>query len=229
MPLLNDWKLDNIKVEDILIAQGADPEVIRRRSPRVLEIAEKALELGLQLARPAVLIEKYQVINHSHQKLHLGNGAYLKGALVAEYLASAEEVFVCIGTIGNLLEERVTELMHDKFEEAFALDSFGSVAVDHLSILVCNYLEGEAREKGNMISSAIFPGHEGWPIQEGQSQLFALVNSREVGVELTTSMMMLPRKSTSFVIGCGKNISKNGEPCDLCNLRETCFYRKNRK
>jgi hypothetical protein len=66
---------------------------------------------------------------------------------------------------------------------------------------------------------------DGWPLAVAQKQLFTLVDSSLVGVQLTESAVMLPLKSASMVLGLGANITVQGEPCNFCNLRETCRYR----
>jgi hypothetical protein len=223
MSVINDWKL-HIPLDNVLAAQGGDPNVMRKRSPRVVALAEWALLEGTALIKPAVNYNRYKVDSFSHQRLNLEGGGYLKGELVAEFLAPAEEVIVCVATIGKPLEQKVSELMIDRMDEAYTLDCFGSAAVDFLAVETCKFFEGEAQKSGMDVSSAISPGHTKWVIEEGQPQLFSLLNSEEVGVELTSSMLMLPRKSTSFVIGFGKNMTKRGTPCEMCNLHETCIY-----
>jgi hypothetical protein len=225
MPVLDDWKL-NITVDDVLAAQGGDPEIMRKRSPRVLALAEWALQEGLALVKPAVLYERHKVESFSHQKLNLVGGGFLKGELIAEMLAPAEEVIACVVTIGKDLEKKVSELMPDRMDNAYTLDCFGSAAVDFLTVETCNYFETEIKKSGSDISSAISPGNTKWKIEDGQPQLFNLINSKEIQVELTPSMLMLPRKSTSFVMGVGKNLTKHGRRCDFCNLQDTCIYQR---
>jgi hypothetical protein len=216
-------------VDDILTAQGGNPEVIRRRSPRVLDSAARAREEGLTLARPQFIIDRFRVEKFSHRQLILENGCLLRGGLISEHLSAAEEIIVCLGTIGKFLEGRVAELMEIRLEDAYSLDSFGSLAVEAICTQACAYLENIARSEGTGMSSAISPGYDNWPLTDGQSQIFAMINPAEIDVSLTPSMMMIPRKSASFVVGLGKNISKKGDHCDFCNLKETCQFRKGKK
>jgi hypothetical protein len=51
------------------------------------------------------------------------------------------------------------------------------------------------------------------------------MDAAAVGVTLSPSGMMLPRKSTSLVIGIGPDIVSGGSVCDLCDLRDSCRYR----
>jgi hypothetical protein len=64
------------------------------------------------------------------------------------------------------------------------------------------------------------------PLTE-QWNLFGLVNTQEIGVSLTSSGIMVPRKSVSMVIGIGPQMATwtQVEVCARCSLRKTCPYR----
>jgi hypothetical protein len=66
----------------------------------------------------------------------------------------------------------------------------------------------------------------GWPVEQGQPQIFDLLNAGEIGVQLTESMMMIPRKSLSLVLGVGRELIAGGRTCDYCSMKETCRYRE---
>jgi hypothetical protein len=65
---------------------------------------------------------------------------------------------------------------------------------------------------------------EGWPVDQGQDEIFSLIDSKAVGVTLTPSHLMLPRKSLSMVIGVGEDILTQGTTCDYCSMKDTCRY-----
>jgi len=66
----------------------------------------------------------------------------------------------------------------------------------------------------------------GWPVADGQRQIFALLDAASAGVRLTEGYMMVPKKSTSMVIGFGREVEHAGESCDYCSMAATCRYRQ---
>jgi len=64
----------------------------------------------------------------------------------------------------------------------------------------------------------------GWPVDKGQPQIFTLLDAAEIGVKLTPSYLMLPRKSLSLAIGIGSNVLVEGTTCDYCTMKDTCQY-----
>ena len=80
------------------------------------------------------------------------------------------------------------------------------------------------RRRGEFIP--LNPGMIGWPLLEGQQQIFALVDTRSIGVSLHDSGLMEPVKSISLVVGLGRELGQAGRPCDYCAMHALCRYGK---
>lgn len=225
MPILRDWNLE-IAADMILRGQGADPRLVRARSPALVALAEQALADGRPLLQPAVAYRQLPVESLRHERLTLAGGATLTGPLVVQHLGAAQQVVVVLCTIGAALEQRVSELFARDPTSALALDGLGSAAVEALATAACYHFESLAAAEGLQTSLPLNPGLTGWPLEEGQRQIFALLAGQQIGVTLTASSLMLPRKSTSFVLGLGRGLASCGKPCDYCHLRETCRYQE---
>jgi len=223
MPILRDWNLE-IDVDMALRGQGADPRAIRARNPELVAVAEQALAEGLPLLKPAVAYRQLEIESLQHERVMLAGGVYLSGTLVAQHLGSAEQVVVILCTIGDALEKRVSKLFASDSPSALALDGLGSAAVEALATAACNHFEGLAAAEGMQATIPLNPGLTGWSVEEGQHELFALLDGSQIGVTLTPSSLMIPRKSTSLVLGLGHDLASNSKPCDYCNMHETCRY-----
>lgn len=229
MPVLNEWKLQ-LSVDDVLRAQGADPDSIRQRRPALIGNAEKAINIGRSLLHPVVLYEQYTVKKLVHERLELipkysSNGkTHLSGQLIAQHLAGAQTIIVIVCTIGSDLDESVSSLFKVDPVVALALDGVGSAAVEMLAIQACNYFEDQAKVGGLKTSMPLNPGMVGWPVEQGQPQIFTLVDCDEIQVSLTESCMMTPNKSLSMVLGMGNDVSATGSSCDYCSLKGVCRY-----
>ena len=105
-----------------------------------------------------------------------------------------------------------------------ALEGVGSAAVEALANAACNYFEEKAHEENLGSTIPLSPGMIRWSVEEGQPQIFKLLDTDEIGVSLTTSYLMLPRKTLSMVIGIGADIKAGGKTCDYCQMNETCVY-----
>ncbi|GAI28657.1 unnamed protein product, partial [marine sediment metagenome] len=179
------------------------------------------------ILEPAVAYETYSITAVKRSELWLGVKAALHGQLLPSVLAEAKELAAMVCTIGPKLEERVADCFgKNEPLRGLLLDGIGSAAVDTLSQEVCKFMAGEASSRGYQVSSPINPGMPGFPITE-QRQMLKLVPAEEIGVSLTSSGVMVPRKSTSMVIGLGPQMTTwtQAEVCARCNLEKTCPYR----
>ena len=113
--------------------------------------------------------------------------------------ARAARVALAICTIGPRLEKAVAESMGSDVLRGLILDAYGSQAVSEISRAIVRDVEVRARESGFVPSKRFAPGYKSWPLEE-QAFLFGRLPGETIGVRLTESFMMIPRKSYSFRI-----------------------------
>lgn len=218
--LIKDFNLA-IGVERILKGQGITPG---KASARLWDFAKEALDELDGLLEPAALYITVPVISCNHGRVYFEGGVF-EGPLVGEALAGASKLSLALCTIGPRLEEKVSRLMSSEPVKAMALDGAGTAAVSELSSALANLLNAEAAADGLKTGMKTEPGQEGWPIEQ-QRIIFSLLPAEQIQVRLTDSCLMLPRKSLTFAIGQGMEMSKDKVACDLCSMRERCQWRK---
>jgi len=223
MPVLRNWELI-IDADQVLRGQGADPAAIRQRSPKLLDLAERAIEDGAPLLKPELLYRWLKVDHVIHERIKLEGGIELRSKLLTEHLAPASEVVVILCTIGPYLEDMISQVIKSDLVYALALDGLGSAGVEALANAACRQFELEAEEKHLEATIPLSPGMIDWSVEEGQPQIFDLLPAEEIGVQLTPSWVMIPRKSLSMVMGIGDQLTLSGTTCDYCSMRETCRY-----
>jgi hypothetical protein len=212
-------------------------EVLRRQGLR--KGARVRPEIGLlirevlsslkksRLLAPAAAYEYYVVRSMSGSQISLEGDKAIRGQLLPAIFPEAKELAPVVITIGAKLEKQVTGYSRSgETLRGMILDGIGSAAVDSLAPEVLRLIASEVSSRGYQISSPVYPGMPGFPLTE-QWNLLGLVNADEIGVRLTASGVLVPRKSTSMVIGIGPHMTKwtQAEVCARCSLRETCHYR----
>jgi len=223
VPILRDWEL-KLDVDQVIRGQGADPEVIRSRSPQIVDLAQNALQEGRSYLRPVVLWEAFLVDSLRHERLILQGDRCLQGPLIAQHMASVSRVVVMLCSIGHLLEEHASHVMTDDLAYGLALDGVGSAATEALANEACHLIEEQAQGEGLNTTTPLSPGMAGWTVKHGQEQIFALLDGETIGVKLNSSGVMTPRKSLSMALGLGHDVGHTGSPCDYCSMRENCRY-----
>ena len=157
----------------------------------------------------------------------LDDGSSFQSDVIARLLEHCDKVAVYVLTVGNQLEEMGSALAEDGFIlEAYVLDSIGSSATEKLAEAVQQRIAKEAAAQRLCISRRFSPGYCDWHISQ-QSMIFQLVEGDSVGVHLTPDYLMLPRKSSSGIIGMGRcdgNV-ETYNPCVTCR-KQRCPGRR---
>lgn len=113
---------------------------------------------------------------------------------------NADKVALSICTIGPGVESESTRLMKkNEMLRGLVVDALGSEAAEEAAEQVDKILCKKARKMDLWPSRRFSPGYKNWDIKE-QKYIFQILPVEDIGVTLTKSYMMVPRKSVSFRI-----------------------------
>jgi hypothetical protein len=157
--------------------------------------ARELVELASSVIRPKIIYEVSYVDNKNEDTVDIGKVKFTSHVLRAN-LDKIGKVFPYIVTIGKELEDNAASF--DDLLKAYCLDEIGNMLVD----LGMEYLEDylKRRYKFEQLSNMSPGSLEDWPITQ-QKQLFSIFGNVEdlIGVKLTDSLLMIPRKSVSGI------------------------------
>jgi hypothetical protein len=226
MPVIRDIPL-SLKTRDVLRREGVREHSKVRPEIKILIQELLASVRKAHLLEPAVAYEIYTITEVSQRQFSREGKPVVHDPLLPSLLPRAKELAIAVCTIGPRLEKQVTDYTSQGEPlRGTLLDGIGSAAVDSLMEEVCRFVAEEASSRGYEASSPISPGMPGLSITE-HGQWLKLVPAEEIGVSLTSSGIMTPRKSISMVIGIGPEMAKwtRAEVCARCHLKKTCPYR----
>jgi hypothetical protein len=146
-------------------------------------------------------------------------GITFHSPLLSRYLEGANKVFPYIITVGPELEQAAAA--QGDLLKQYYLEEIANIALEQVAAWLARHLESRHGVTG---LSSLSPGSlEDWPITE-QPKLFSIFGDTEklVGVRLTDSLLMLPRKSVSGIFFPSE---ESFVACQLCE-RERCPGRK---
>lgn len=203
--LFDDLALDldpKAAVKRLRLGRTRDPEArVRDAIRRVTELAE-----------PRALVAAHAVGERGEDWVEVG-GARLRSRVLARHTQGAARAFPYLVTLGPRLEEevsRTTDLL-----EQYCLHEVGNLALSRAREEVRRRV---AEAQGLPRLSSLAPGSlADWPLIE-QRGLFGLLGDTEglLGVRLTESCLMIPRKSLS---GLMFPTERDFVSCRLCDSR----------
>ena len=226
MPVIRDIPL-SLKTGAVLRRQGLGGKAKVRPEIKSLTLELLASTESEHLLEPAAACEYYPVTGMSGVQISLEGDKAVHGPALPALFLEAKELAVIICTIGPKLEKQASGYTKNgQALRGMLLDGIGSAAIDTLIPETLRIIAKEVSARGYEISSPVNPGMPGFPMSE-QWDLLELTKAHKIGVSLTPSEILVPRKSVSMVIGIGPRMTRwtQAEVCARCSLRETCPYK----
>lgn len=157
----------------------------------------------------------------------VGTDVLFQGEDIRRHLSDCDQVLLMAATLGPEVEHLLLRAQVLDMAQALILDSCASAAIE----AVCNRLEGELRSRflkqGRYLTDRFSPGYGDFPIQQ-QPELCSLLDTqRRIGLTLSSSGIMIPRKSVTAVLGLANSPRhRRSEGCTGCAMYERCEMRK---
>lgn len=124
-------------------------------------------------------------------------------AALAKHLSGCHAVYLVCGTIGAMFDALQRRTAAKSASDAFILQAIGAAAIEAWM----DSVEDEIRRElapGEILAPRYSPGYGGWQLEAQRDLLSILDAPRTVGVALTDTLLMVPSKSVSAVIGVKK-------------------------
>lgn len=143
----------------------------------------------------------------------------------------SKKTILAVCTISEKLEKKISTYMKEgKLTKGVILDAVASVAAEECASQLYDLILEENKEilQNNKYTARFSPGYCRWTIVEGQQLIFTLLPVAEkINVKLSSTSMMIPRKSVSFAINIGPNVEEDLgiKECEICEKYD-CDYRR---
>jgi hypothetical protein len=175
------------------------------------------------------IIYRMLSIESCDASVRLTSGLEFNSYKAAKVFEGCREVCCFLATIGDRVDEEIIRLADSKrSSEAYILDTIGSAAIEGVVEHFHTDAKKRMRSEGKTVTLRMSPGYCDWPLQE-QRKLFGLLDAEKIGVELTKSCLMVPRKTVSGMFGIADiSTTMNRDdynPCSECG-KEKCMERR---
>ena len=187
-------------------------------SARIDSLVDDYIENYYDLIAPSFSRVIRDIKSVNDNLVDTGDTIVLKSYKVARLLERCEKVAFFACTIGNYLEDLSTYLADGGLVlQATVLDAIGSGTAEKMAVWVEQSIREDAGREGLVSSYRFSPGYCDWDVSQ-QEIVFRALGNEAAGIALNDSMLMVPQKSVSGIIGIGrpgKDIEKYN-PCITC-------------
>ena len=149
----------------------------------------------------------------------------LLGEDIQKHLEQCEAVCLFCATLGQQADELIRRAQVKDISEGFTADTLASNFIEEF----CDKAEKEiiSHFPGKYFTWRFSPGYGDMPLSVQGNFLSKLNAEKRIGVHVHESGLLIPLKSVTAVIGISEKplpVKKKG--CAICQLAESCTYRK---
>lgn len=167
------------------------------------------------------------------QKNPEGEGLLLDGVLLlrgrdlARHLEGCDQCAVMAATLGIEADNLIRIAQTEGMSRALILDACATALTEALCDRVQEIISRQEAHPEFFTTGRFSPGYGDLPITL-QSDLCRLLDAqRKIGLTVTETSILLPRKSVTALLGLSPHPQKDaGGTCATCTLAETCRFRK---
>lgn len=125
----------------------------------------------------------------------------IQGEKIGLHLAGCEKVIALSATVGEEIEEEITRRFNaGEYSTAVIMDAAATAAVEQIANGMEKAISPKMAAQGYLMKWRFSPGYGDWPLEQ-QPDLLQLALAEKIGVHLSSSMMLIPRKSITAIIG----------------------------
>ena len=171
----------------------------------------------------------YNIFNYDYKNSDVffeNKRILLQGNSIKKHLELCEKVAIIAATVGKDIDEEISAVSEKgEYTNALLLDAAATEAVEETANELQNIISREANREGYNITARFSPGYGDFPL-EMQEDILKLAEGNKIGIALTPSLMLIPRKSVTAVIGFKRGNTIKTHDCKNCDKTD-CHYRKN--
>lgn len=126
------------------------------------------------------------------------DGLIIESSDIIKLLADSAKICGFVATIGNAIDQKIELLQKTDKAKALIYDAAGSVAIEQLVIAINDEIKNSNPDF--KLSRRFSVGYGDWKI-ENQKPFLKWLGAEKIGITVSDSFQMTPRKSVSAIIG----------------------------
>ena len=173
-------------------------------SPEIDARVNEGIARALELARPQASWRIFDLAEHggSDGAIRLeGCALELTGSAIAKHLDGAAACAVMAVTIGMGVERELKRLAATDPVAQVIFDAAGTVAVEEAAAACQKSIAADAAARGLYANARFSPGYGDLPLAVQPTLLASVDANRRLGIALTDSLLMVPTKSITALMG----------------------------
>ncbi len=148
-----------------------------------------------------------------------------RGEDIKAHLEGCRKAAVLCATLGAEVDRLLRVAQVTDMSRAVVLDALAGVAIEQVCGRIDEMLAEQLPEL--FMTFRFSPGYGDYPLETQKTILALLDAPRRIGLTLNESLLMIPSKSVTAVVGFSSSpLTAKKRGCASCDMRGSCKYRK---
>lgn len=199
--------------------------------PDIRAKIDKAIgQVSLQ-SHPRIISKEYPVtVRDNDVTIHAGSeDVVLQSESLARNLSGCCGAILLAATIGPACDMLVRRAGVTSAVDASIYQAAGAAAIESFLDDMNDRYKADYEAQGLFLRPRFSPGYGDLKLDHQRDWFRLLDITKQIGIELTDSLLMVPTKSVTAIIGIGINKGTQGcSGCAGCNKKGTCDFSKER-
>ena len=199
--------------------------------PDIRAKIDKAIgQVSLQ-SHPRIISKEYPVtVRDNDVTIHAGSeDVILQSESLARNLSGCCGAILLAATIGPACDMLVRRAGVTSAVDASIYQAAGTAAIESFLDDMNDRYKADYEAQGLFLRPRFSPGYGDLKLDHQRDWFRLLDITKQIGIELTDSLLMVPTKSVTAIIGIGINKGTQGcSGCAGCNKKGTCDFSKER-
>ena len=179
-----------------------------------------------EIARPRGTFRRVPLSCMENEYYLLNGKLHLPGRSIKNHLKDSREAILITGTLGISIDQHLRSLQVSDIKKAVMSDSVASAAIEN----ILDQIQADIRSTltaGEHLTDRFAPGYGDLPIELNGPLSQLLDTKRRIGLTVTGSGIMIPRKSILAIIGVAdREQPRFARGCSTCSMNKECNYKK---
>ena len=178
-----------------------------------------------QAAQPRAVSRLFPLTRLGGNKLALGP-LEVESAALARNLLGCEQVVLFAATLGLEVDRLIARAAAGRVSQGAICQAAGAALIEAYCDQVNDALRQEAEREGWYLRPRFSPGYGDFPIAHQPKLAQLLRTAEELGLTVSESMLLLPTKSVTAVIGRSRqSVPCHRQGCEACGKKDCAFRR----
>ena len=192
---------------------------------RILDLTDQCEEALLKTVKPRMVYRVFDIMNTEKGVEVKNTPLIFKGNDIGAHLENCRKAILMCVTLSAETDKLIRSLEAESMEKAFITDTLASAAVEQ----ACERAEEIIKEQMGEYNYTwrFSPGYGDFPLDAQRDFLKVTDAAKRIGLNITDSLILIPRKSVTAVMGISEEpLPPKRRGCICCNMRDRCEYRK---